>query len=575
MTQDLSRFPDLHALETRILTRLSEDVPLRVILDDITLTVDRLMADVRSSVLLVENGVLRHGSGPNLPAAFNAAVDGEAIGENAGSCGTAAFRGKPVIVVDTATDPLWHDYRDLANEHDLRSSWSTPVLSINDQVLATFAIYHRTPRAPNQAEINFINRISHFVRVAVERALQREALQKSEEKLAQMQRLEALGQLTGGIAHDFNNLLTVIIGNSELLASTLTLNAPQQDMLKLILNAAGQGAELTSRLLAFASRQTLNPVITDLRDAVQNMQVVIERTLGDDDIHIQFRLRDGLWPVLIDTTQLESAVLNLCLNARDAMGQNGCLTVEAANVSFDHKEEMLSADIAPGDYVMLAISDTGSGMDEETMARAFEPFFSRKPDGHASGMGLSMVYGFIRQSRGHVRLYSEPGEGTTVRMYLPRAEAKTSRRAPGLYSASDAPEEGVSDIKGGAELILLVEDNELVRQHVEKLLSSLGYQTISAANGNEALDLLKQNPAISLLFTDVVMPGGLNGRELALQAVAINPELPVLFTSGYAEDAIVHQGRLERGVHLLAKPYRRMDLANKLRDVLDQKQTDQ
>lgn len=565
MTQDLSRFPDLHALETRILTRLSENVPLRVILDDITSTVDRLMADVRSSILLVENGLIRHGSAPNLPPALNVAIDGQPIGENAGSCGRAAYTGKPVIVVDTFTDELWHDYRELAIEHNLRACWSTPVLTIDDRVLATFAIYHTTARAPNQAEINFINRISHFVRVAAERALQQETLKKSEEKLAQMQRLEALGQLTGGIAHDFNNLLTVIIGNSELLASSPGQSPQQQDMLKLILTAAGQGADLTSRLLAFASKQTLAPSVVSLQDVVNDMQPLIERTLGSD-IRIQFRLKDDLWPVMIDSTQLESAVLNLCLNAYDAMAQGGCLTVEATNVSFDRKDDMLAADVAPGDYVMLAISDTGNGMDEETVARAFEPFFTRKPAGTRSGMGLSMVYGFIRQSNGHVRLYSEPGQGTTVRMYLPRARSKAEQDGARLTSVvRDA------DVKGGAELILLVEDNELVRLHVEKLLSSLGYQTVSAANGKEALDHLRQNPAIKLLFTDVVMPGGINGRELAEQAIDIHPELPVLFTSGYAEDAIVHQGRLDRGVHLLAKPYRRMDLANKLREMLDDK----
>lgn len=565
MTQDLSRFPDLHALETRILTRLSEDVPLRVILEDITLTVDRLMADVRSSILLVRDGCIFHGAAPNLPPAYSAAIDGLPVGDNAGSCGTAAFTGKQVIVEDTYSDPLWHDYRELAVEHQLRACWSTPVLTIDDQVLATFAIYHRTPRIPNQAEINFINRISHFVRVAVERARQQDALKKSEEKLAQMQRLEALGQLTGGIAHDFNNLLTVIIGNSELLASTAGHNAQQKDMLKLILAAAGQGAELTNRLLTFASKQTLSPSVVNLRDVVQNMQVLIERTLGAD-VRVQFKLRADLWPVLIDTTQLENAVLNLCLNACDAMTGGGCLTIEAGNVSFDAKDDMLPADVAAGDYVMLAISDTGSGMDEETIARAFEPFFTRKPAGSSNGMGLSMVYGFIRQSRGHVRLYSEPGQGTTVRMYLPRARDKSDddskRRA--VMSPAD-------DLRGGAELILLVEDNELVRQHVEKLLSSLGYQTVSAENGKQALQLLRDNPAINLLFTDVVMPGGMNGRELAEQATEICPGLPVLFTSGYAEDAIVHQGRLERGVHLLAKPYRRMDLANKLREVLDNK----
>ncbi|MBU2098712.1 MAG: response regulator, partial [Gammaproteobacteria bacterium] len=463
----------------------------------------------------------------------------------------------------------WHDLRHLALEHNLRASWSTPVLTIDDQVLATFAIYHQTPRTPNQAEINFINHISHFVRVAVERTQQREALRKSEETAARVQRLEALRQLTGGIAHDFNNLLTVIIGNGELLANLPGQSAVQQEMLRLMLTAAGRGADLTSRLLAFASKQTLSPVAADVRDAVQNMQTLIERTMGAD-VQIEFRFDDRLWPVLIDAAGLETAVLNLCLNAGEAMPQGGTLTVEAANVRVEATGNTLPADIAAGDYVMLSVSDTGVGMDEETITRAFEPFFSRKPAATNNGMGLSMVYGFMQQSGGHVQLCSEPDQGTTVRLYLPRA--RNEDQADGLESdttkrMASAPDDGNDD----AELILLVEDNELVRQHVETLLNSLGYQTVSAASGHEALELLRQNPSIKLLFTDVVMPGGMNGKELAEQAVAIHPELPVLFTSGYAEDAIVHQGRLERGVHLLAKPYRRQDLASKLRNMLDNK----
>ena len=421
MAQDLSRFPELHVLETRILARLSEDVPLRVILDDITLTVDRLMADVRSSILLVENGVLRHGSGPNLPAAYNAAIDGKQIGEKEGSCGSAAWSGKQVIVVDTLTDPLWENYRDLAVEHDLRASWSTPVLAADEHVLATFAIYHAKPRAPNQAEINFIKRISHFVRVAVERAQQQETLNKARFKLAQLRQLESLGQLTGGIAHDFNNLLTGIIHNSELLESTLSPDPQQHGYLQKILYAARRGSVLSAQLLAFGSKQSLKPVIVNLRDTIERMGAQIERTLGPD-ITTQFKLNADVWPVMIDPAQLESAVLNICLNARDAMQQGGCLTIESSNVSIVEQQDATQHEIPPGHYVRLVISDTGIGMDIETTIRAFEPFFSRKPEGLNHGMGLSMVYGFIRQSQGHVRLNSELGRGTAIYLYLPRHE---------------------------------------------------------------------------------------------------------------------------------------------------------
>ena len=419
MSQALSLFPELHALETRILTRLSDNVPLRDLLEDITLTVDRLMADVRSSILLVENGHIRHGAAPNLPAAYNAVIDGLAIGPKVGSCGTAAWRRRQVIVLDAQVDPLWEDFREVAIEHNIRACWSTPVLDAEHQPLATFAIYNPTAREPNRAEINFINRISHFVRVAVERARQREQIRQTEEKLLQMERLEALVKLTGSVANDFNALLSNIIKHTNILASTLNPPAPQQQSLQQISDAASYGLELTTRLLSFARQQALEPVNANIAQTLTDLLPGIQGAMGEQ-ICVEYILDHALWPVNLDVEQFKQAVLNICTNSRDAMSGAGALVVKADNVSVDNAPELLSSDLSAGDYVVLSISDNGTGMDEETRLRAFEPFFTRKTHNH-NGLGLSMVYGFTRQSGGLATIASNDGGGTTIKLYFPRA----------------------------------------------------------------------------------------------------------------------------------------------------------
>ena len=378
-----------------------------------------------------------------------------------------------------------------------------------------------------------------------------------EDQLRQAQRLEAVGQLTGGIAHDFNNLLTIILGNAELLVDSLSSDQQLRLLAEMTQTAAERGAELTSRLLAFSRRQALDPRAMNVGTLLQGMDPLLRRSLGE---HVELEVihGGGLWSAMVDGPQLESALLNLSINARDAMPGGGRLTIETRNAHLDASYAADNADVQPGQYVMIAVSDTGSGMDAETVARAFEPFFTTKPVGKGSGLGLSMVFGFVKQSQGHVKIYSEPGQGTTVRLYLPRA---TNGDAPGADEEPTAHNEG-------QEKILLVEDDDLVRDHVAKQLRDLGYRVIACSNGADALQALRATADVDLLFTDVVMPGGMNGRELAEAARALRPDLPVLFTSGYTENAIVHHGRLDPGVHLLAKPYRRRDLAAKLRVVL-------
>lgn len=391
------------------------------------------------------------------------------------------------------------------------------------------------------------------------------ALRATEAQLQQAQRLEVVGQLTGGIAHDFNNLLTVILGNAELLSEQLQDRPALQSLAQMSRTAAERGAALTQRLLAFARKQALQPQPVDTHQLLAGMDALLRRTLPEH-IELEMVRGAGTWPAMADPAQLESALLNLVLNARDAMPEGGKLTLETANAWIDQAYADQHADVLPGQYVLLSVSDTGAGMTAAQLARAFEPFYTTKGVGKGSGLGLSMVYGFAKQSRGHVKLYSEVGQGTTVRLYLPRAAADSLAAGAGSLHP---PVSHVEPALRGTATVLVVEDDDLVRRHAADALAALGYTAVLAEHGAAALTVLRARADIDLLFTDVVMPGGMNGRQLAEAALALRPGLKVLYTSGYTENAIVHHGRLDRGVHLLPKPYRSVDLARKLRVVLE------
>ncbi len=380
-----------------------------------------------------------------------------------------------------------------------------------------------------------------------------------EEQLQQSERLRSVGELTGGVAHDFNNLLTVILGNTEMLGERLSDNPELQALALMTQEAAARGAQLTEHMLAFARRQPLAPRNVKVKKLLDGMESLLRTTLTPK-IDIEFVHAGSLWPALVDSARLESTLLNLCLNARDAMPDGGRLTIETANMRLDQSYCELHNEVTPGQYVMVAVTDSGSGISAENLGRVFDPFFTTKEKGKGTGLGLSMVYGFVKQSRGHINIYSEPGQGTTVRMYLPRADT------------ADEPFVAVPQVTtvGGSEKILLVEDDAMVSQFVEAQLTQLGYRIVIAANAKEALQLLPLHEDIDLLFTDVVMPGEMNGRQLADVVMAKRPEVKVLFTSGYTENSIVHHGRLDPGVQLLSKPYRRAELAQRVRQVLDQ-----
>jgi PAS domain S-box-containing protein len=381
-----------------------------------------------------------------------------------------------------------------------------------------------------------------------------------ERRLAQSQKLEAIGQLTGGIAHDFNNLLTVIVGNADTLAEELSDRTDVLPLVDMIRTAGERGAELTRHLLAFARRQALEPRTVRPDELVDGMRNLLRRTLGEN-VELAVEHAADIAQVLVDPAQFESALLNLCINARDAMPGGGKLMIETANVILDQNYTEQRADVVPGDYVRISISDTGTGMSAEDAARAFEPFFTTKARGQGTGLGLSMVYGFVKQSGGHVAIYSELGHGTVVTLYL--------RQARDHVEPVRVVEP--TDIAGRGERILLVEDDDLVRAHAVQLLTSLGYGVVVASNGPEALAQLRENIPCDLLFTDVIMPGGLTGPRLAEAAHVLRPGLPVLYTSGYTENAIIHHGRVDPGINLLHKPYRKAELAAKLRAVLDEK----
>jgi len=408
--------------------------------------------------------------------------------------------------------------------------------------------------------------------IARSRDLEEESLrrQEAEDSLRQVQKMEAVGQLSGGIAHDFNNLLTIIMGNLDTIKRRVA-NGPKGQAAKLekpvdaALYGARSAAQLTQRLLAFSRLQALAPDRVDMNRLVTDMVDLLKRSLGEQ-ISVETVLGAGLWSAYVDPNQLENALLNLALNARAAMPEGGCLTIETANTYLDDAYARRFGDVEPGQYVVLCVTDTGTGIPADVIDQVFEPFFSTKSAGEGSGLGLSMVHGFVKQSGGHVRIYSEELHGTTVKLYLPRMTVAEEQKAAAAAKPEKAPPPPRAKPQ---ETILLVEDNDGVRDYAATVLHGLGYAVLEAADTPSAIELLGNKPPIDLLFTDVVLPGGLNGKTLADEVRRKYPGLPVLFTTGYTRNAIVHQGRLDADVELLGKPYTEQDLAQKIREMLD------
>ena len=475
-----------------------------------------------------------------------------------------------IVSVNPAWTQLlgWHDaeilgrsFMDLVHPAD-RAATAAEVATLS-QGVRTFRFENRYQRkdggyivlswtaVPDDRFIHAVGRDVTADRAAAQ------ALRQTEAALQQAQKMETIGKLTGGVAHDFNNLLQVISGNLQLLAQDVAGSERAERRLANALAGAGRGAKLASQLLAFGRRQALEPKSVKIGRFVVGMEDMLRRSLGEA-IQIETIISGGLWNTFVDPAQVENALLNLSINARDAMDGEGKLTIEVGNAFLDERYARENAEVTPGQYVLLAVTDTGSGMAPEILDQVFEPFFSTKPEGKGTGLGLSMVYGFVKQSGGHVNIYSEPGHGTTVKLYLPRTRDSEDEVEP----------VEVLPMVGGTETILVAEDDEEVRAIVVEMLSELGYRVLKASDAASALAVIDSGVPIDLLFTDVVMPGSLRSPELARRARARLPTLAVLFTSGYTENAIVHGGRLDAGVELLSKPYTREALARKIRHVL-------
>lgn len=483
-------------------------------------------------------------------------------------------RGEPVVIADANVDERTRDHHDNFDAICARSSVSVPIREKNGLVAVLFVNNPATTDWTVE-ELTFLKDMAGRIRNSVERrraendlrqltdsledqVLRRtEELRKSEERLKQSQKLETIGKLTGGVAHDFNNLLQVVAGNLQLLQKDVAGNERAERRVTNAMAGVSRGAKLASQLLAFGRRQPLDPKVINVGRFLREMDDMLRRSIGEA-VEIETIIGGGLWNCLADPTQVENAILNLAINARDAMSGQGKLTIEVGNAYLDDQYAEKHEDVSTGQYVMISVTDTGSGIPPEMLDQVFEPFFSTKPEGKGTGLGLSMVFGFVKQSGGHVKIYSEVGHGTTVRMYLPRANATEDRETVSLSGP----------VVGGNETILVAEDDDEVRSTVVETLTDLGYKVLKAPNADAALVVIEAGVPIDLLFTDVVMPGTMKSPELARRAKERLPDIAVLYTSGYTENSIVHDGRLDPGVELLSKPYTREALAKKIRHVL-------
>jgi len=441
------------------------------------------------------------------------------------------------------------------------------VITAGASIVTAVGLWPLLPKALALPSSEQLSRANDALKVQIDErntalaALEAEKVErlKAEEMLLQTQKMDAIGQLTGGIAHDFNNMLTVILGNIEILARAVADKPHLATTAKIIEDIAERGADLTQHLLAFARKQPLQPCPTDINTLIARAENLLKRALGEH-IEVETILEGDASPVLVDPTQLTSALLNLAVNARDAMPSGGKLTIETKNVFLDETYAKDHIEVSPGHYGMIAVSDTGPGIPSSMLDKVFEPFFTTKAAGKGTGLGLSMVYGFVKQSRGHIKIYSEEGHGTSIKIYLPRSDE------PAVVPQDLMPE---AAIEGGSETVLVVEDDAFVRDYVNTQLESLGYATLLAANAAEAIKFIDDGVEFDLLFTDVILTGTMNGRDLADEVTRRRPATKVLFTSGYTENAVIHHGRLDPGVLLLAKPYRKSDLARMVRTTLD------
>ncbi len=535
-------------VRSEMLERIARGDSLQELLGFIALSVEKERSGALCSILLIsEDGKrLLTGAAPSLPAAYNSAVNRTKIGEGVGSCGTAAFRRQRVIVEDIATHPFWKGFTP-AEEAGLRSCWSEPIFSSSGKLLGTFAIYHREPLSPGEDELRLIEQASAFAGIAIERHRAETERNALEEQLHQSQKMEAIGHLAGGMAHDFNNLLTPIMVCADMLKKiTPTDDEKTHSMLDAISRSSLRARDLTNQLLGFGRKQIMQTSPLDLNEIVNSFFPVIRRPLREN-IDIQLQLSPQPQVIMADRSKVEQIILNLAINAQDAIANNGTIVIETGQVLIDDEYAHSHPEITAGMNVLLSCRDSGCGMTDSVLQHIFEPFFTTKPVGHGTGLGLANVYGIVKQHNGYIEVQSTVGKGTCFKIYFPAS-------ASPLPPAGQEKEAAVAD-QGGNATILLVEDNEMVREMVGELLTGLGYRVYLEDDPMKALERAQQIGRIDLLITDVVMPG-MNGRQLFERLSAELADIgKVLYMSGYTNDVFIKDGRLQEGISFIQKPF--------------------
>ena len=545
-----------------ILEQIACGLPLGELLEGIVRFAEQELPGALCSVLLADEagGRLRHGAAPTLPEEYNEAVDGIPIAMGVGSCGTAAFLQQRVVVSDIDTHPYWSGF-DPARDAGLKSCWSEPVLSAEGELLGTFAVYHREVRSPDEEEISLIVSAAHLASIAIGKVRGDERRIALEEQLRQMHKIEAVGQLAAGIAHDFNNLLTPIFVYSDMIRSSLPEGHPQVRQIEQVILAAHKAGELTRKLLSFGRKQLLCMDSLDLNDVITSFGDII-RTTVRESISIDLRLAPEPAWVQADRGQMEQVLLNLAVNAQDAIAGTGAISLETGHLVLDEEYARLHPGVRPGRYVLLAFSDNGSGMSEETLRHIYEPFFTTKEAGRGTGLGLATVYGIVKQHDGYIEVWSRPGEGTTFKIFLPMSKPAASR------GTAAGPEPYPGEGHRAGRTILLVEDNSMIREMARDLLESYGYRILVAGMPAEALELAaRPGEHLDLLVSDVVMPQ-MNGPELHECLIESFPRLPVLYISGYTGNVVLHKDTLEMETSFLTKPFTLEQFLERIRQIL-------
>jgi PAS domain S-box-containing protein len=547
----------------KILEEMAAGTALPVLLELIVHFVEQEAPEALCSVLLVdESGTrLRHGAAPSLPDEYNQAVDGLKIGHGIGSCGSAAFARQRVVVEEIEGHPYWKGFKP-AREAGLHACWSEPVLASDGELLGTFAMYYRVARSPNLQEIQLIESAAHLASIAIERVRDEARRKNLEEQLLHVQKIEAIGQLAGGIAHDFNNLLTPIIVYADLVKRALPTGHDQIRRVEGVLAAAHKAKELTQKLLSFGRKQMLCMEVLDLNEVIDSFRDILLRTIREN-IVIDVSPAAGGACLRCDRGQLEQVLLNLTVNARDAIEDSGTISITTGHVLLDDEFARQHHGMVPGPYILLAFDDTGCGMDDETLRHIYEPFFTTKAVGHGTGLGLATVYGIVKQHEGIIEVRSRVGAGTSFVIYLPEATGEPPAAAGAVSQVTRD-----HHVHNGTVSILLAEDNQMVRDMILDLLGSHGFTMLAADSPMKALEIEREYAGtIDLVITDVVMPE-MNGMELYERLQERRPGMPVLYMSGYTSDVVVHDGTLEEAVLFLKKPFSAEQLLERVRQAL-------